>query len=82
MFLLESSYRGDSNEYTRYTIFNKKKENHPKIIPNLYLWDFSKALKNEFDTAVVNELSEVTKVRFLSDVNSDVMCLIQLGSSC
>ena len=57
MFLLESPYRGDSNEYTQYTIFNKKKENHPKIIPNLHLRDFSKALKNEFETAMVNELS-------------------------
>ena len=29
MFLLESPHRGDSNEYTQYTIFNMKKENHP-----------------------------------------------------
>ena len=32
MFSLESPYRGDSNKYTQYTIFNiKKKENHPKL---------------------------------------------------
>ena len=31
MFLLESSHRGDSYEYTQYTIFNIKKENHPKL---------------------------------------------------
>ena len=41
MFLLESPHRGDSNEYTRYTIFNTKM----KIIldnPNLICmgWDF------------------------------------------
>ena len=30
-FSLESSYRGDSNEYTQYTIFNSKKENHLKL---------------------------------------------------
>ena len=24
-------HRGDSNEYTQYTIFNIKKENHPKL---------------------------------------------------
>ena len=33
VFLLESSHRGDSNEYTQYTIFNIKKKitlNYPK----------------------------------------------------
>ena len=34
MFLLESPHRGDSNEYTKYTIFNIKKKkialNHPQ----------------------------------------------------
>ena len=28
---LESPHRGDSNEYTQYTIFNIEKENHPKL---------------------------------------------------
>ena len=32
MFSLESSHRGDSNEYTQHTIFNIKKK-HPKY-PN------------------------------------------------
>ena len=31
VFSLESPHRGDSNENTRYTIFNIKKENHPKL---------------------------------------------------
>ena len=34
MFLLESPHRGDSNEYTQYTIFYIKKKitlNHPKL---------------------------------------------------
>ena len=39
MLSLESSHRGDSNEYIKYTIFNIKKGNHPYIIPNLQLWD-------------------------------------------
>ena len=30
VFSLESPDRGDSNEYTQYTIFNIKKENYPK----------------------------------------------------
>ena len=29
MFSLESPHRGDSNDYTQYTIFNLKNENHP-----------------------------------------------------
>ena len=29
LFSLESPHRGDSNEYTHYTIYNIKKENHP-----------------------------------------------------
>ena len=31
VFLLESPHRGDSNEYTQYTILHVKKENHPKL---------------------------------------------------
>ena len=52
MFSLESSDRGDSNEYTQYTIFNI----NTKIIPNpKAMRFFSKGLKNEFERAVVNE---------------------------
>ena len=31
VFLLESLHRGDSNEYTQYTNFNIKKDDHPKL---------------------------------------------------
>ena len=31
VFSLELPHRGDSNGYTQYTIFNIKKENHPKL---------------------------------------------------
>ena len=31
VFLLESPRRGDSNEYTKYAIYQYKKENHPKL---------------------------------------------------
>ena len=31
VFSFESPHRGDSNKYTQYTIFNKKKEHHPKL---------------------------------------------------
>ena len=56
VFSLESPHRGDSNEYTQYTIFNIKKE-ITLINPDLQLWGFSKGLKNEFEASVVNELS-------------------------
>ena len=40
VFSLESPHRGDSNEYTQYTIFNIKKKITLKIILNLQAWDF------------------------------------------
>ena len=60
MFTLESPHRGDSNEYTQYTIFNMNKKN----IPILQLWLCSKGLKNEFETAVVNEPSVFEPLKF------------------
>ena len=54
MFSLESPHRSDSNEYTQYTIFIIKEKitlDYPKSAPMGY---FSKGLKNEFETAVVN----------------------------
>ena len=62
VYSLESPHRGDSNEYTQYTVFNIKK----KITLNyLQLWVFcAKGLKNEFKTAVVNEPSVFEPLRF------------------
>ena len=56
VFSLELPYRGDSNEYTLYTIFLKKNIilNCPKSAAMRF---FSKGLKNEFETAVANEPS-------------------------
>ena len=66
MFSLEAPYLGDSNEYTRYSIFNIYKRKSTQIIPNLQLLDCFKGLKDEFETAVVNEPSvfEPQKVSF------------------
>ena len=47
------SHRGDSNEYTQYTIFNMKKETNPKLFQICSYRIFSKGPKNEFETAVV-----------------------------
>ena len=55
MFSLESPHRGDSNEYTQHTIFNNTPP--PFKYPSLSLWDFSKGLKNELETVVVDEPS-------------------------
>ena len=62
--LLESPRQGDSVEYTQHTIFNIKKERSPLIILKLPLWDFSKGLKNEFKTAMVEEQSVFEPLKF------------------
>ena len=57
MFSLESPHRGNSSEYKQYTIFNTKKKitlNYPKSAAKEF---FSTGLKNELETAVVNEPS-------------------------
>ena len=53
---LESPHRGDSNEYTQYTVFNIKKKitlNYPKSAAMGFR---AKGLKNEFETAVFEPL--------------------------
>ena len=64
MFSLESPHGGDSNEYTKYTIFYIKKKitlNYPKSAAMKF---FSKGLKNEFETAVVNQPSVFESLKF------------------
>ena len=66
-FSLESPHRGDSKEYTQYTIFNTKKKislHYPKSAA----MGFFKGLKNEFATAVLNEPSVFEKVYCTSRV--------------
>ena len=66
VFSSESPHRGDSNEYTQYTIYNKKKEKHLKLSQIFSYRMFSKGLKNEFETAVVNEPSMFELLKFFS----------------
>ena len=64
MLSLESPHRGDSNENTQYTIFNIKKTNtmnYPRICSYKI---FFKGLKNEFESAVVNEPSVFEPLKF------------------
>ena len=58
MFSLESPHRGDSNEYTQYTIFNMNKKKTPKLAEICSYGSVSKGLKNEFEKSVVNEPSD------------------------
>ena len=64
MFSLESPQRGDSNEYTQYTISQYEKENHPKLPQICRCGIFSKGPKNEFETAMVNEPSVFEPLKF------------------
>ena len=64
MFAFESPHRGDSNEYTQYTIFNMNKKttlNYPK---SAAMGFFSKGLKNEFERTAVNEPSVFQPLKF------------------
>ena len=47
-------YRGDSTEYTQYTIFNIKKKIILNFPTSAAMGFFSKGLKNELETAVEN----------------------------
>ena len=50
---------------TRNTPFSIEKEKNQSNIPNLQLWDFfSKGLKSEFETGVVNEPSVFEPLKF------------------
>ena len=67
MFSLESSHRGDSNEYAQHAIININKritQNYPKFDNICSYGIFSRGLKNEFKTAVVNEPSVFEPLKF------------------
>ena len=64
MLSLESPRRGDSNEYTHYTISQNKKENHPKLSQICSYGICSKGPKKEFETAVVKEPSVFEPLKF------------------
>ena len=64
MFSLESPRRPDSNEFTLYSIFNMNKKNTINYPKSAATGFFSKGLKNEFETAVVNEPSVFEPLKF------------------
>ena len=63
VFSVESPHRGDSNE-THNIPFSREKTKTTQNILNLQPGDFSKGLKNEFETAVVNEPSVFEPLKF------------------
>ena len=64
VFSLESPHRGDSKEYTQYTIFNIKKRITLKYPKSAAMGFCSKGLKNEFKTAMVNKPSVFEPLKF------------------
>ena len=64
MFSLEFPHQGDSNEYTHYTIFNIKKKITLIYTKSAVMRFFSKGLKNDFETAVVNKPSGFQPLKF------------------
>ena len=64
VFSLKLPRRGDSNEYTQYTIFNMNKKNTINYPKSATTGFFSKGLNNEFELAVVNEPSVFQPLKF------------------
>ena len=64
MFSLKSPYRGDSNVYIQYTIFMIKKKITPDYSKPAVMFFFSKGLKNEFETTMLNEPSVFEPLKF------------------
>ena len=93
MFSLESPQRGDSNEYTQYTISQYKKENHPNLYQIRSYGISSKGPENEFEAAVVNEPSVFEPLKFycmyiccgssvLPFLEYACLCLLTMWSLC
>ena len=64
MFPLNLPFRGDSNEYTKYNFLNNKKKFTINCPKSAVMGFFSKRLKNECETAVVNGPSEFEQLKF------------------
>ena len=64
VFSIESPHRGDFIEYTQYTIFNIKRKIDLNYLKSADMGFFSKGLKHEFETAMVNEPSVFEPLKF------------------
>ena len=75
MFSLESPHRGYFNKYTQYNIFEYEKEKQLELSQICNYGIFFKGLKNEFETAVVNEASVFELLKFYCIYHSLVLPL-------
>ena len=76
-FSSELPHRGDFNEYTQYIIFNIYKKiilNYPK---SAAFGSFVKGLKDEFETAEINEPSVFEPLKFYCIVHFEFFKLIR-----
>ena len=64
MLSLESPHRGDSNDNKQYTVFKIKRKITLTYPISAAMGFFSKGLKNEFETAMVNEPSVFESLNF------------------
>ena len=64
MCSLESPHQGNSHEHTQYTIFNIKKKLTLNYSKSAAMRFFSSGLKNEFQTAMVNNPSVFEPLKF------------------
>ena len=76
MFSLESPRRGNSNDYSQYTIFSMKKKNTINYPKSAATGFFSKGLKNEFETAVVNQPSMLEPLKFYCNGIRHIQCFL------
>ena len=81
MFSLEAPQRGDSNEYTQYTISQYKKEIHLELSQICNYGICSKGPENEFEPAVVNEPSMFAPLKFYCKYLSLLTLLVSCKSS-
>ena len=82
VFSLESPHRGDSNEYAQHAIINIKKKitlNYPKYNNVCCYGILSRGLKNEFETAVVNEPSVFEPLKFYCSMKNIEMCCVEMS---
>ena len=64
MFSLELPRRDDSNQYTQHTSIHIRKKITQNYLKFAFMGCFSKGLKNEFETAMVNEPSVLKPLKF------------------
>ena len=61
MFSLESPHRGDSNEYTQYTIFNIKRKatlNYPKSAAEITIFNIKRKATLKYPKSAAKRLKE------------------------